>query len=382
MRRFPLLKSFLLKDAESETWANEGNAAVLTIVEWKTLRAKYSIPSEHGVVCIIEFDEEAGKLTRYFAKQLNRSCFCLYNYFGSRGCFFLSGGIKRGRVEKLLASICKTLSHSQSLKFWKPPLTCIFAAGENRLGTSIELSFIDALSQIKILMGRQERRLKDRLRIRELRRRIGVADAEEMRRLFKLLTGDIFTNSTFTLAKTRIIVIFTLLWDDLTGYWGGGKHEDSRTYINDKIGKLDFREIMAWKILHLKNFKDWEKWSEESFNFLLEAARQRTASLPPPMLKAIDYIQEHYKDDLTRGKAAEAAHVSPAYLSRLFSQKLNTTFSTYLTDLRIAKASCLLRETGLSIKEIAFAVGFHNPDYFSKVFKKLKGMSVSDARQR
>jgi two-component system response regulator YesN len=250
------------------------------------------------------------------------------------------------------------------------------------LGTFIELSFIDALSQVKILMCRQERRLKDRLRIRELRRRIGVADPEEMRRLFKLLTGDIFTNSTFTLAKTRIIVIFTLLWDDLTGYWGGGKREDSHTYINEKIGKLDIRKILAWKILHLKTFAEWETWSEESFNFLLEAARRRTASLPPPMLKALDYIQEHYKEDLTRGQAAEAACVSQAYLSRLFSQKLHTTFNRYLTDLRIERAGRLILETSLSIKEIAFAVGFHDPDYFGKVFKKLKGISISDARQK
>jgi hypothetical protein len=88
MQHFPLLESFLLKDAESETWATEGNASVLTIAEWEKLKATYTIPSNHGLVCIVEFDEDAGKLTRYFARRLTRTCFCLFAHLGSRGCFF------------------------------------------------------------------------------------------------------------------------------------------------------------------------------------------------------------------------------------------------------------------------------------------------------
>jgi two-component system response regulator YesN len=371
MRRFPLLKSFLLKDAEAER-PEEKSVTALGKAEWEALKASYAIPSNHGVVCIVEFDEDADKLARHFARHLDRACFCLFDHLGSRACFFLSGGVKGCAAEKLLASICQTLKD----------FFCVFAAGENRPGTSIELSFIDALSRVNSKMNRPERRLRDRLRIRELRRRIGVADQEEMRRLFRLLTCDIFTNSTFMLAKTRIIVIFTLLWDDLTGYWGGGKREDTRTYISDEIGKLDIREIMAWKILNLKTFTEWEAWSEKSFNFLLKAAQRRAASLPPPLLKAMDYIQGHYQENLSRGQAAEAARISPSYLSRLFSQKLNTTFHGYLTDLRIERAGRLLRETSLSVKEIAFAAGFQDPDYFGKVFKKTKGISLRDARRK
>jgi two-component system response regulator YesN len=146
---------------------------------------------------------------------------------------------------------------------------------------------------------------------------------------------------------------------------------------------MDIRERIGWEILHLRNLVEWEEWSEANFNLLLEAAADnRYKNLPPPLLKAMDYIQEHYKEDLNRNRVAAAALVSPVHLSRLFSEKLNTSFSHYLTNLRIDTAEKLLRETKLSVKEISFETGFQDPDYFGKVFKKMKGDLPNDIRRK
>jgi len=369
---FPLLRNLMLQEAQADRALEDYVFPEMKSAEWEETRAAYKIPSGFGIVCIIEFDEDAGELTRLFAERLSAKRFCLSDSLGNRGCFFLAGSIKREEVNGLLASILKTM----------PETNCVFGIGENKPGRLIGSSYIEAARSLRLTRKRSERRLRDRLRIKELRRRIGVASPDEMRRLFRLLCNDIFLDSVFTLAKMRFLVIFTLLWDDITGFWGGGKAEESRNYI-DETGNADIRETFGWELMKIRTIAEWEQWSEKNFNLLLEAASdKRSGNLPPPLLKALDYIQEHYKEDLSRSRVAGAAFVSPAYLSRLFSEKLNTTFNYYLTDLRIEKADRLLRETTLSVKEISFTVGFQDPDYFSKVFKKIKGLSVNDTRKK
>jgi len=74
--------------------------------------------------------------------------------------------------------------------------------------------------------------------------------------------------------------------------------------------------------------------------------------------------------------------VSPAYLSRLFGEHMNSSFIDYLTVLRIERAEKLIRENRSSIKEVSFAVGYQDPNYFSKIFRKIVGISPSMYAQR
>jgi two-component system response regulator YesN len=379
MGYFPLLHELLLRDAEGErNVAAAYESRAMSAGAWEVLKAEYAIPCNRGLVCIVEFDADAEAVTGAFAEGFDHNAPCFFASLGSRGCFFLPGAVKREVAEQCLAQIRDSVPEGSPEAL--PIRSCVFAAGDNKPGTLIEFSFAEALDRLNMQLPRQERRLRDRLRIKELRRRIGIAGADEMRRLFKLLCHGIFTDSTFMLAKMRIVTVLTLIWDDLTGFWGGGKGERSRTYLAEG-GIADVRETLGWKILNLKTIADLESWAKKNFDLLLTvAADSRTSHFPPPVLKAMDYIQEHYKENLCRNDAAAAARISPVHLSRLFSKYLNTTFSEYLTDLRIEKAGALLRETSLSVKEIAFAVGFKDPDYFVKVFKKTKGISLKDAR--
>jgi two-component system response regulator YesN len=379
MGYFPLLHELLLRDAEGE-WgeATAYESRAMSAGEWEALKAEYAIPHNRGLVCIVEFDTEAEAVTGAFAEGLVCGAPCFFASLGSRGCFFLAGAVTRETVEQRFARLRGSVPEGSPEAL--PLRSCVFAASDNKSGTLIEFSFAEALDRLNVQLPRQERRLQDRLRIKELRRRIGVAGADEMQQLFKLLCHGIFTDSTFMLAKMRIVTVLTLIWDDLTGFWGGRKGETFRTYLAEG-GIADVRETLGWKILHLKTIAELEPWAKKNFELLLTvAADNRTSHFPPSVLKAMDYIQEHYKKVLYRNDVADAARISPVHLSRLFSKYLNTTFNEYLTDLRIEKAGTLLRETSLSVKEIAFAVGFKDPDYFSKVFKKIKGISLKDSR--
>ena len=94
------------------------------------------------------------------------------------------------------------------------------------------------------------------------------------------------------------------------------------------------------------------------------------------LTRAIEYIQEHYMEDLSLSAVASSVYVSEYYLSHLFRKEMNLTFSDYVIKVRIDKARELLREdTSARIQEIADKVGFNDPNYFAKTYKKHTGIS-------
>jgi two-component system response regulator YesN len=89
------------------------------------------------------------------------------------------------------------------------------------------------------------------------------------------------------------------------------------------------------------------------------------------LTKAIEYIQNHYMEDLPLSTVAESVYVSEYYLSHLFRKEMNLTFSDYAAKVRIDKAREFLRiEPSAQIQEIAIKTGFNDPNYFAKIFKK------------
>ena len=92
-------------------------------------------------------------------------------------------------------------------------------------------------------------------------------------------------------------------------------------------------------------------------------------------LQIIRYIHRHYADDLSLNTLAEVLHMTPGYVSRLFSRESGTTYRKYLTELRVEKAKELLATTSLSIAEVCDRVGFNDYFHFLKTFKRLTGTS-------
>jgi len=101
----------------------------------------------------------------------------------------------------------------------------------------------------------------------------------------------------------------------------------------------------------------------------------RLDNYSPLIQKAVTYIRLHLADRLTLAKVAEGIKVSSSYLSRQFNAEMGDSISNYITKARIDKASELLTFSGMSIQNIAFYVGFSDFNYFSRCFKKYKGMT-------
>lgn len=97
-----------------------------------------------------------------------------------------------------------------------------------------------------------------------------------------------------------------------------------------------------------------------------------------PVRIAAEYAAGHFREPIGLGNAADAVGVNSAYLSYLFSQEMGIGFSNYLLNLRIEHAKKLLKESNLKMREVAEKSGFNDYHYFSKVFKKMNGVSPAE----
>ncbi len=94
-----------------------------------------------------------------------------------------------------------------------------------------------------------------------------------------------------------------------------------------------------------------------------------------------EYIQDHYQEDIALQHIAERYFLSREYISRKFKQEMNENISDFIGRIRIDKAKLLLHNPQLRIVQISEMVGYQDEKYFSKVFKKLVGISPNQYRK-
>ncbi|UOQ84112.1 helix-turn-helix domain-containing protein [Gracilibacillus salinarum] len=99
------------------------------------------------------------------------------------------------------------------------------------------------------------------------------------------------------------------------------------------------------------------------------------------LLQAKDYIHTHFKENIMLDEVAAEVGLSSYYLSKLFKEHFQLTFVEYVTHIRLEKAKDLLLDDEMPLKEIALTIGYRDPNYFSRVFKKETGLSPSEYRK-
>ncbi len=97
--------------------------------------------------------------------------------------------------------------------------------------------------------------------------------------------------------------------------------------------------------------------------------------------KALGYIRENFKENITLESLSESLGISTFYASKVISREAGKTFTQILTAVRLEEAKRLLMETDLSIKEITFMTGFNSQHYFSRVFKKFTKITPSEYKR-
>ncbi|MFC4403019.1 response regulator transcription factor [Gracilibacillus xinjiangensis] len=119
------------------------------------------------------------------------------------------------------------------------------------------------------------------------------------------------------------------------------------------------------------------------YNFLtkVEELVLSTDGQSPKIHQLLNYIEENYNEHLTLTTLANHFHFNPSYLSSYFRTHHKTGFIDYLNNVRINKAREMLETSSMAISTISEMVGYSDPSYFNRVFKKMIGKSPSNYRK-
>lgn len=97
--------------------------------------------------------------------------------------------------------------------------------------------------------------------------------------------------------------------------------------------------------------------------------------------KADAYMEKHFSEDITLEDIGKEVNLSSYYFSRFYKNATGINFSDKLSSIRMEKAKEYLLDTELTIKEVSYMVGYADPNYFSKMFKKMTGCTASEYKK-
>ena len=153
--------------------------------------------------------------------------------------------------------------------------------------------------------------------------------------------------------------VFTRRLDELFALAGSGEYVlDMRIY--EKLTAL-LTEIMA------------QSW---------QPGRHRRTDASGTVFRVREYLEEHYTERVDLEGLASRFFVNKYHLTRLFRKEYGISMTTFVLQKRITRAKQLLRFTDRSLEEIGAETGFHEPYYFSRMFKKMEGVSPSEFRKQ
>lgn len=155
-------------------------------------------------------------------------------------------------------------------------------------------------------------------------------------------------------------------------------------YILKPVTRMSLRKVLQELKEKIEAEQEQEDFQSKLANLqtAIDLRDEQNTNLSSKTLKkALAYIDEHYtSENLSLGTVACEVQVGANYLSSVFSQNMQKTFTEYISEKRMEKAKKLLKSTELPTSEIAAQVGYKDPHYFSFVFKKTQGCSPREYR--
>lgn len=200
---------------------------------------------------------------------------------------------------------------------------------------------------------------------RRLLRAVRQLNKPEAQRLLNELLGHILFSSGGDIEGIKPQIYELLVLMGRTAIEAGADLEETRSanrrYQLQMNRTRDFDELCMWLARECATMMD------SLFNFTGVRHTQ-------VIHRAVQYVSAHYPEKITLEEVARRAYLSPTYFSRVFKEEMGESFTAYLNRVRIEKSKELLRHDSIRLTDIAFAVGFEDQSYFTKVFKKLVGM--------
>ncbi|MBU5212388.1 response regulator [Bacillus oleronius] len=165
-------------------------------------------------------------------------------------------------------------------------------------------------------------------------------------------------------------------------------NKDKNSHIYEELSILITRMLKEYGIHHEIKQKpiQEEQWIISLRQFVMKAVELvqawRANHQKGYLQTAKEYIENNYEKNISLEEVADFVELSPFHFTKMFKEKFGVTFIDYLTDVRLEHAKRELIHTNKSLKEICYSVGYNDPNYFSRVFKKKTGLSPTIYRNQ
>ncbi len=168
--------------------------------------------------------------------------------------------------------------------------------------------------------------------------------------------------------SVRLKCLEFVLWAEHLAYEKTGRMYEFKSranYLSELMSLGSLADERIWFTEKIKDAAFWvsNKHEEQSMSAVNQAKQ---------------YIDENYMKELTLDDVSRVVNISSYYFSKVFKEETGENFIDYLTKLRIEAAKKLLKTTNKSMKEISAEVGYSDPNYFSRNFKKYTGKTPTD----
>ncbi|MEF9940934.1 MAG: response regulator [Lachnospiraceae bacterium] len=153
------------------------------------------------------------------------------------------------------------------------------------------------------------------------------------------------------------------------------QHGGMTYYFNDRQEYLD-------DLVECQNYDALRKWFLTKmlgacYNMVGKQKEKSTGVIA----QAKAYIDKNYEKELSLDDVSREVNISPYYFSKLFKEETGINYIDYLTKIRIDQAKKLLQHDEYSIKQTCIEVGYSDPNYFSRTFKRCVGVTPSEYRE-
>ena len=197
-------------------------------------------------------------------------------------------------------------------------------------------------------------------------------DTSSKKEIFTFIAFDVLVYDSIPFFKVLDIAGFPIPYDnDLSGLLRNLCSE----FAQDKIGKPKLIKNYAEQIvIQIFRFLASQPQFEKKIEKIIYLTDKR-------LVKIIQYISENLEKDLSNKRLAEVAFLSEDYIGQFFKSLTNNNIQDYVEGKRLEKARYLLNTTSDNVQEIAFAVGFKDPAYFSRRFKMKFNVNANNIRK-
>lgn len=110
--------------------------------------------------------------------------------------------------------------------------------------------------------------------------------------------------------------------------------------------------------------------------------RRRSPNEDTILSHAAEYVRQNFTNHISVAELADFCHCSESHLSHIFKKRIHVNINAYINKVRIEASKNFLVDSPVSIADIALNVGFYDPNYYSRVFSQLVGISPSEYRRR